>query len=190
MNTFLPDEILKEILSPALQIPDRLFASIDVDGPSPFAKYERSTSAYLLVSKDWLRVATPLLYNVVVLRSKAQIQALAWALKSTPELGTFIKKLRIESGYNTSLSSVFQAAKNLSDLCLSLEIYSHDNVSGICKGLTLIQPRRIIIYDPIKHARPFNQRVLQLFEDLIALIPTWNRLVRSLRCALYILEPV
>ncbi len=177
MYSFLPDEILKEILSPALQIPDQSFASIDVDGPSPFAKYERSTSAYLLVCKDWLRVATPLLYNVVVLRSKAQIQALAWALNSTPGLGVFIKKLRIESGYNYALSRVFQAAKNLTDLCLSFEIYSQDNASGICRGLALVQPRRVILYDPVKRAGPWNQNFFSLTDTLNRVIPTWIHLV-------------
>ncbi len=177
MYSFLPDEILKEILSPALQISDQAFKAIE--GRSPFAKYEKSTSAYLLVCKDWLRVSTPLLYNVVILRSKAQIQALAWALKSTPDLGAFIKKLRIESGYDSSLLRVFQtASKNLTDLCLSLEIYSQDNVSGICKGLTMVQPCRVIIYDPAQHSRLFNQKIVQLVETVISLIPTWTCLVR------------
>ncbi len=179
MYSFLPDEILKEILSPALQISDYAFKS--TAGRSPFAEYERSTSAYLLVCKDWLRVSTPLLYNIVILRSKAQIQALAWALKSTPGLGVFIKKLRVECGYDSSLLRVFQTgSNNLTDLCLSLEIYSQDNVSGICKGLTLVQPRRMIIYDPAQHAsaRLFNQKTVQLVETVIGLIPTWMNLVR------------
>ncbi|KAK7052014.1 hypothetical protein R3P38DRAFT_2502946, partial [Favolaschia claudopus] len=63
-----------EILSPALKVPDDLFS--DTSDVSPFATYAPSDSAYLLVCKDWLRVATPLLYSVVVLRSKAQANAL------------------------------------------------------------------------------------------------------------------
>ncbi|KAJ7165328.1 hypothetical protein C8R46DRAFT_839188, partial [Mycena filopes] len=64
----------------------------------PFAKYELSTSAYLVtvVCKDWLRVATPLLYNVVLLRSPSQANALEKVLVSHPEFGAFIRKSRVE----------------------------------------------------------------------------------------------
>lgn len=64
MATTLPDEIVLEILSPALKVSDELF--LDTSYVSPFANYTPSTSAYLLVCKDWLRVATPLLFHVVV----------------------------------------------------------------------------------------------------------------------------
>ncbi|KAJ7474306.1 hypothetical protein FB451DRAFT_1467106 [Mycena latifolia] len=37
---------------------------------SILAEYSESTSAFLLVCKAWLRVATPLLYHTVVVRSK------------------------------------------------------------------------------------------------------------------------
>lgn len=178
MYSFLPDELVKEILAPALQIPDSSFAS--TAKTSPFAKYQRSTSAYLLVCKDWLRVATPLLYNVVVLRSKAQIQALAWALKSTPQLARFIKKLRIECSYSAPLFNILQASIDLTDLCLSLEIYSQDSVTGICKGLPWVRPRRIIVYDPVKRTQAYNQNILSLVGMLVALIPEWTSLVRLL----------
>ncbi|KAF9447829.1 hypothetical protein P691DRAFT_775853 [Macrolepiota fuliginosa MF-IS2] len=176
MYSFLPDELLKEILTPALQISDKSFSS--TGRQSPFAKYERSTSAYLLVCKDWLRVGTPLLYNVVVLRSKPQIQALARALKLMPNLGNFIKKLRIECSYSAYLLKVMRAAGNLTDLCLSFEIYAQDNVSGLCKGLTSIQPRRVILYDPISSSRGIiiNRHVLQLGEALVNMIPKWTYL--------------
>ncbi|KAJ7119067.1 hypothetical protein C8R44DRAFT_923002 [Mycena epipterygia] len=64
----LPDEIISEILSPALKVSDEVFS--DTADVSPFATYSESSSAYLLVCKAWLRVATPLLNNVVILRSK------------------------------------------------------------------------------------------------------------------------
>ncbi|KAJ7658840.1 hypothetical protein DFH06DRAFT_919114, partial [Mycena polygramma] len=61
---------------------------------SPFAKPSLSTSAYLVVCRDWLRLATPLLYNVVVIRSKSQANALEKVLVNNKEFGRFIKKLR------------------------------------------------------------------------------------------------
>ncbi|KAJ7651135.1 hypothetical protein FB45DRAFT_732177, partial [Roridomyces roridus] len=114
----LPDEIVSEILSPALKVPDDLF--FDTSETSPFANFTPSTSAYLLVCKDWLRVATPLLYSVVVLRSKAQAMALASVLKANPEFGRFIKKLRVEGGYGPSMHAILKSAPNITDLFLSL----------------------------------------------------------------------
>ncbi|KAJ7896796.1 hypothetical protein B0H14DRAFT_2233645, partial [Mycena olivaceomarginata] len=93
----LPDEIISEILSPALKVSDEVFSH--TSRVSPFSKYSEFTSAYLLVCKSWLRIATPLLYNVVILRSKAQVKALSLALAGNKVLGKFIKKLRVEGGY-------------------------------------------------------------------------------------------
>ncbi|KAJ7651121.1 hypothetical protein FB45DRAFT_31695 [Roridomyces roridus] len=100
-TTTLPDEILSEILSPALQVSEELFS--DTSHVSPFSDYTPLTSAYLLVCKDWLRVATPLLYSVVVLRSTPQANALESVLLSHPEFGGYIKKLRVEGGYGPAM---------------------------------------------------------------------------------------
>ncbi|KAF7319604.1 F-box domain-containing protein [Mycena chlorophos] len=83
MPVSLPDELISEILSPALKVPEKLFSNLSPI--SPFAKYSVSTSSILLVCKAWLRVATPLLYDVVILRSKAQAKALGDALKLNPK---------------------------------------------------------------------------------------------------------
>lgn len=185
MYSFLPDELLKEILAPALQVPDESFACSN--DRSPFSNYTPTTSGFLLVCKDWLRVATPLLYSVVVLRSKAQIQALENSIHNTPILGTFIKKLRIESGYCNSLSFIIKDSPNLTDLCLSLEIYSGDVVSGICKAFRWIKPVRLIIYDlPGKYSRRrlTNQKRDQFVEALKEHIAKWERLVSLCVCFL------
>ncbi|KAJ7273939.1 hypothetical protein C8J57DRAFT_1314068 [Mycena rebaudengoi] len=60
MEQHLPDEILSEILTPSLSVSDTDFSDTSLD--SPFASYSgHSASAFLLVSKSWLRVSTPLL---------------------------------------------------------------------------------------------------------------------------------
>src|ERR1700733_14396674 len=133
MANILPDELIKEILTPALKVPDDLFSN--TSSPSPFSTYSRSTSSYLVVAKAWLRVATPLLYHVVILRSKAQAQALEATLHENPQLGKHIKKLRVEGGYGTALYSIIKSAYNLKELFLSLEIWSSDSISGLCRGL-------------------------------------------------------
>jgi hypothetical protein len=100
-----------------LKISDEDFS--DTSGVSPFAKYSESTSAYLVVCKSWLRVATPLLYNVVILRSEAQAKGLSLALSTNNLLGQFIKKLRVEDG--PPMHIILQFAPNISDLFISLE---------------------------------------------------------------------
>ncbi|KAJ7891400.1 hypothetical protein B0H14DRAFT_2688893 [Mycena olivaceomarginata] len=170
----LPDEIISEILSPALKVSDDVFS--DTSDVSPFAKYSESTSAYLLVCKSWLRVATPLLYNTVVLRSKAQAKALSVALSGNEQLGQFIKKLRVEGGYGQPIHTILKCSPNISDLFLSLAIYSSDNTSGLCKGLSLINPTRLILRDSERGRSLENKVVSQLLDALSKSIPKWDRL--------------
>ncbi|KAJ7474259.1 hypothetical protein FB451DRAFT_286236 [Mycena latifolia] len=174
MSNILPDEILSEILSPALKVSDKLFS--DTSSVSPFANYSPSTSAYLLVCKDWLRVATPLLYNVVVLRSKSQANALEKVLRSNPEFGRFIKKLRVEGGYGMAMHTILKSAPNVTDIFLTLSIYSSDSTQGLCKGLTLINPHRVIVVDP-HLAKPLkNKHLTALTQALFTCLHTWTRL--------------
>ncbi|KAJ6455988.1 hypothetical protein C8R47DRAFT_996509 [Mycena vitilis] len=169
----LPDEIISEILSPALKVTDGIFS--DTSDVSPFAEYSESTSAYLLVCKSWLRVATPLLYNVVILRSKAQAKALSIALSKDKQLGPFMKKLRVEGGYGPPMRVILECSPNISDLWLSLEIYSSDNSIGLCKGLTLINPTRLILRDCL-YKRLDNKMLSQLVDALVLSIAKWDRL--------------
>ncbi|KAJ6568949.1 hypothetical protein B0H19DRAFT_1256639 [Mycena capillaripes] len=148
----LPDEILSEILSPALKVSDELFS--DTSDVSPFAKYSPSTSAYLVVCRDWLRVATPLLYNVGVLRSKSQANALEKVLETQKEFGRFIKKLRVKEGTEWRCTLT----------------------KGLCKGLPLINPHRVILVDP-KVPRPLkNKHLAALSKVILSCIGKWNNL--------------
>lgn len=173
-DNLLPDEIISEILSPALKVSDEVFS--DTSDVSPFANYSESTSAYLLVCKSWLRVATPLLYNVVILRSKAQAKALSVALSKNKQLGQFIKKLRVEGGYGPSMLLILQCSPNISDLFISFEIYASDNTSGLCKGLPLLNPTRFILRD-IQSKRLENKMLSQLIDTVAELMSKWDRLV-------------
>ncbi|KAF7289030.1 hypothetical protein HMN09_01350900 [Mycena chlorophos] len=177
MDNSLPDEIISLILtqSPALKIPDEAFAD-NWSTVSPFAQYSESTSAYLLVCKSWLRVATPLLYGVVVLRSSAQAKALARALKGNPELGRFVKKLRVEGGLGSALQTVLELAPNITDLFLTLEIYGTDKTDGLCKGLPLISPRRLILQRTNLKQKP-NKQLDALMSTLQKVFKQWDQLV-------------
>ncbi|KAJ6509675.1 hypothetical protein DFH09DRAFT_1198825 [Mycena vulgaris] len=170
----LPDEILSEILSPALKVSDELFS--DASAVSPFSTYNPSTSAYLLVCKDWLRVATPLLYHVVVLRSKAQANALEIVFHRNPEFGRYLKKLRVEGGYGTAMLTILKAAPNVTDLFISLSIWSSDATGGLCKGLPLINPHRVIVLDHWTPKPLNNKNLTALTETLLSCIRTWTNL--------------
>ncbi|KAF7373574.1 hypothetical protein MSAN_00567800 [Mycena sanguinolenta] len=154
MANSLPDEIISEILSPALSVSDAAFSALSNSyRRSPFMTFSESTSAYLLVSKAWLRVSTPLLYHDVILRSKAQAQALATTLTTNPALG-----------------------RNITDLFLSTTIASSDNASGLCRGLPLLNPVRVII-DTGYRWISVGKSGLKLLETLEQCILTWKKMV-------------
>ncbi|KAJ7722016.1 hypothetical protein B0H16DRAFT_1896265 [Mycena metata] len=138
----IPDEILSQILAPLFQIPDHLFLSTSLD--SPFAT-SSSTSSILLVSKSWFRVGTLLLYSFVILRSKGQATALQATLRDLPDLGRFVKHLRVENGYGMSMYQILRQTPNVARLVLSLHI--RDSSDGLVKGLPLINPKHLAIID-------------------------------------------
>ncbi|KAJ7627125.1 hypothetical protein FB45DRAFT_1082269 [Roridomyces roridus] len=168
-----PDEIISEILTPVLLVPDAKFAN--TSEKSVFAVYTESTSAVLLVCKAWLRVSTPLLYNVVVLRSSAQAKALHRALKDNPALGKFIKKLRVEGGFGTYMHGILQSALGITDIFISLMLHASDSTSGLVQGLPLISPRRLVIWDEDHKVRK-NKQVKQLMETLEKMATKWSNL--------------
>jgi hypothetical protein len=176
MSEILPDEIIAEILSPALKVPESLFS--DTSPKSPFATYSSSGSgsSTLLVCKSWLRVATPLLYAVVIIRSKAQARAFQSALQSTPDLGRFVKNLRAEGGFGNIMHQILQRTPSVSDILLSLQIHSSDSSSGLVLGLPLINPTRLIILDDNDNLLK-NKAVVKLMTALSTCVTKWNNLV-------------
>ncbi|KAF7362712.1 F-box domain-containing protein [Mycena venus] len=170
----VPDEILSDILTPALKISDEVFS--DTAYISPFADYSVSTSAYLLVCKDWLRVATPLLYNVVVLRSKSQANALEDVFSKQKSFGRYVKKLRVEGGYGLAMHKILKSTPNLTDLFLTLGIYASDSVRGLCTGLPLINPRRVILSDSNTNKPMTNDNRLALRDVLMSCLSKWGEM--------------
>jgi hypothetical protein len=170
----LPDEILHEILLHVFSVPDDKFASTAEQ--SPFSSVFQSSSEMLLVCKRWLRVAYPNFYRTAVIRSSGQAQALADTLKANKDLGKYIKNLRLEGGYGIAIHTILTLAPNITDLYLSLIIWSHDSVSGLCRSLTAINPSRVILYDAPFQAK-FNAKARQLALKLCECIRGWSNLV-------------
>ncbi|KAJ7719243.1 hypothetical protein DFH07DRAFT_315194, partial [Mycena maculata] len=170
----IPDEIVSEIVSPLLKYSDEVFS----DTSEKPLRSQYSSSTYLLVCKSWLRVSTPLLYNVVILRTTSQAEALGEVLRSNQEFGPFIRKLRVEGGFGGVMHAILKCATNIADLFLTLSIWGSDDVGGLCTGLKFVNPQRVILVDGVKRIpKPKkNQQVTRLFETLITIIPKWDKL--------------
>ncbi|KAF7302360.1 hypothetical protein HMN09_00869600 [Mycena chlorophos] len=171
----LPYELIHEILCPIMDVRDHDFINTRA---SPFAKISESTAAYLLVSKSWLRAATPLLYRIVIIRSKCQAEALARTLSGNKVLGQFVKHLRVEGGYGLPMHTILRFSPNIEDLFLTLEIYSPDTTQGLCAGLKEINPTRLILAEhPSGAGQMHNAPVTQLVQALLQAIENkWDRL--------------
>lgn len=169
----LPNELIREILFPILHVPDEMLH--DVAHVSPFFHPCRQPPSSLLeVCKSWMTVATPLLYHVVVLRSKAQASALERTLRMHKELGTFIKKLRIEGGYGASMRIIINHSPNIRDFCLSLNLRSSDSVQGLVDSLSSMNPTTLAI---VHTTDAKNAPLRKFLEKVRSCIESWSNLV-------------
>ncbi|TFK45963.1 hypothetical protein OE88DRAFT_1688491 [Heliocybe sulcata] len=172
----LPDEIVNEILKPVLRVPDEVFC--DTSPRSFNFKGEISTSAILLVCKQWLRVSTPLLFEVVILRSNGQAKVLARVLKTNKQFGQFIRMLRVEGGYGMAVNTIITAAPRIKDIFITLALRSPDNTQGLCKALPTINPCRLILHESLDLRKPLvNAPITQLTDSLCECIKSkWTNL--------------
>ncbi|KAH7101382.1 hypothetical protein BKA62DRAFT_757360 [Auriculariales sp. MPI-PUGE-AT-0066] len=139
----LADEILRDIFALHLTVPDDAFSS--TAHTSPFSHMANSSSDLLVVCKRWMRVATPLLYETVILRSTAQAQSLAEALKRNAVFGQYIRKLRCEGGFGASVGKIMRAAPHITDLCFTLNLWSEDRPKSMCDAMATLDVRRVVI---------------------------------------------
>ena len=163
MANNLPDELIIEILSPVLDVSDDQFRSLSL--VSPFSRLVHVPSSVLLcVCKAWSDVATPLLYQTVILRSIAQAYALKRTLQDNPALGLHIRKLRVEGGYGFAMQTIIDSAPHVVDLCLSLDMQLSDSARGLCRSLPSINPSCVVILNCLEVK--LNKSLLDLVETL------------------------
>ncbi|TDL29975.1 hypothetical protein BD410DRAFT_893169 [Rickenella mellea] len=170
----LPDEVLKEILAPPLVISDDEFSFAGRPKDSPFGRTPRHSSSLLLVCKQWMRVATPLLYEVAIIRSTAQAQSLAYAVKSNKAFGKFIKRLRMEGGFGKAPAIFIAAAPNIRELFVTLDLWSSDSPSGLCSVLSGMSPCRVIITHHYYELQ--NAKAVQLWDSLSVSVDKWSHM--------------
>ncbi|KAL5486157.1 hypothetical protein ACEPAI_7201 [Sanghuangporus weigelae] len=140
----LPDELVREILSDILTVPEDDFSHV---GPSsPFGRKVSSSSDVLLVSKRWLRIGTPLLHECVVLRSSAQANAFYGFIRGKVgnQVKGYVRRMRLEGSFGAVVGKIFAILPGISDLYLRLPVTREENVNGLVQGLPKLNPTRVI----------------------------------------------
>ncbi|KAJ7683888.1 hypothetical protein B0H17DRAFT_1333146 [Mycena rosella] len=150
MAQSLPDDIISEILSPALKVPEEMFT--DTADVSPFASRSAASSSAALL---------------------AQARALQAALRDNADLGRFIKMLRVEGGFGAPMHHILKQASEITDIFISLRIHSSDSTAGLVLGLPYINPTRLILDD---EAVLMNKHVLGLLHSLKTCAEAWTNL--------------
>ncbi|KZP33806.1 hypothetical protein FIBSPDRAFT_942926 [Athelia psychrophila] len=181
----LPDELVKEFLGPWLRVSDEEFAAIDQVKllsshrpklPTTFAKSKVPTSHFLLVCKRWLRISTPLLYSAVIIRSKAQVTALARTLGENNLFGLQIRKIRVEGGYTAPLKHVIKLAPNLTHFFLSLDIMSSENVTGLIHAMPTMKHTHMYLQKEPGYNPKSNASLRKVEVTLFKSMATWKSL--------------
>ena len=113
-----PEEVLERILALCVDAQTDAFAN-----PSWHTRQvSRRASSVLLVNKTFLRIATPLLYNTVVIRSSHQLTTiLDNVFRPSPQLATFVKTVEISGGSYDGLDDFVRLCVNLEEFDMSLD---------------------------------------------------------------------
>ncbi|KAJ7668593.1 hypothetical protein DFH06DRAFT_913591, partial [Mycena polygramma] len=106
-----------------------------------------TASSCVTVSRKWQRVATPLLYSAIVLHSKAQAHALADTLRNVVDVRPFVKKIYVQGGLGKEIKTILMLTPRLDTIGLTLNLAATASVTGLLKGLPLINPRHLIVHD-------------------------------------------
>ena len=104
----------------------------------------------------------------------------ALATKTAQDMG-LTPVAHIEGGYGASMLMLLKNAPNVSELSLCFIMSATEVVDGMCKGLHLVNPTRIILRDI-----PFpkdNKPIRKLMDTLVELAPKWDKLVCDPLCS-------
>ncbi|GJE89698.1 hypothetical protein PsYK624_058040 [Phanerochaete sordida] len=148
----LPEELLREILSLLLSVSEADFCKFPDNGCPPWMSQQpRGRQSYrpppicdvLLVSKRWLRVGTPLLYESVHVWSPEHVKAIAAVLRANPGVGKAVRRLRIEGGCGKELYTIVKHAPNVDTLYICLHVKASEGIAGLRKALPLMRPQKL-----------------------------------------------
>ena len=167
-------ELVYEILDYVISVPTDIFE--DAGPISPFAHTKTSTALYLCVSRSWAVAGEPLLYKTVVLRRSPQAAALLRTFQARPQLGRYVRRLRIEGPYSSFIVGIVRVAPGITDLCFTLRAWSDTPTTGLIQALQLLDPIRVqLTLAPRQDLK--NRCHLQLVAAVGTQIALWTRLV-------------
>ncbi|GBE84429.1 hypothetical protein SCP_0604080 [Sparassis crispa] len=136
----IPEELLEHILehvvTPSVHCSTtrppwhmtRPAPTLSADVPSPDASRHTHIAA-LLVSHTWIRIATPLHYRHVVLRSARHTSLLASTLRANPDFGHWVRSICVEG--------VFDGLEDVVAMCPCLEEFDMTIDDGAVSTATI-----------------------------------------------------
>ncbi|GJE97710.1 hypothetical protein PsYK624_139310 [Phanerochaete sordida] len=166
MDALLPDELLHEILSYNVKVLRSDFLELDRDrhrwvvGPS-------RNSDLLLVSKRWLRIGTPLLYECLQLTKPEHTSSVATLFRAQPNVGLAVRCLRLQGGLGRDLVHVAKYTPKLQHLLLDPQIKSADSIAGLKKAFPLFRASDLYLESDLAYWR-HNKKVIAAWQLLYA----------------------
>lgn len=174
----LPEELLREILSLRLSLSEKQFCKFHSAFGSE--KYSpQSSSDILLVSKRWLRIGTPLLYESVHIWNTGCTKTVASLVRSNPVVGKAIRRLRIEGGCGKDLYTIVEHAPNIRTLYINSYFKTAEGITGLRKALPVMRPEKLYFHFAGPGPR-LNKAVVEakaLLDSCIA--DSWTSLVST-----------
>ncbi|GJE97706.1 hypothetical protein PsYK624_139270 [Phanerochaete sordida] len=147
MDARLPEEILREVLAHNILVEHDHFFRFHGHIERYHPPAPTRCSDLLLVSKRWLRVGTPLLYECVKLSTAEHAAAVATLLRAHPHVGQAVRCIRLVRGgaLGKELALVAQCVPKLQSIFISLDIKSKNSFIGLKKSLPLLRPTNLIV---------------------------------------------
>lgn len=169
-----PEEVLERILALCVDAQTDAFAN-----PSWHTRQvSRSASSILMVNKTFLRIATPLLYNTVVIRSSQQLTTiLDNVFRPSPELAAFVKTVAISGGSYDGLDDLVRLCVNLEEFDMTLDNtpWEEDVREKFAESLMGMKKIRSLVVR--KDAYLTQEKPKHLMNQLSNAIATWKSLV-------------
>lgn len=175
----LSEELLHEILT--LHFYPQLNFRCAWPKPGPQSQRrspgEARSSDVLLVSKQWLRIGTPIMYEFIILSSPRHMKTVADLLCASPHLGRRVRHLRVQIDcYGGRLFDIVRCSPNIEKLLLQLTIDGHHDISELVSSMKEWQPRELYLHS---NQLGWNARAQIVQNALVAALPTYTHLVRS-----------
>ncbi|GJE97701.1 hypothetical protein PsYK624_139220 [Phanerochaete sordida] len=187
----LPEELLREILAYALYVPHDEFCrppaldpAVASEKPASKKKRKASRAGLLLVSKRWLRVGTPLLYECLRLSRRKHARLVTKVLQENPRLGNAVRCLRLEGAYSKKLADVVKLTPRVRTLYIDVDVDASQRINGLLKALPLLNPENLFLRDCSRTPDTRKREICAAIADAIS-DRTWSLLktYTNLHCA-------